>query len=230
MKLSELIGTKVYSIFDCVEVGYVLGACFNKKYNKIVNLVIANDDEEQNYVLNTKNIYANNKDCVLIKNLTKVFVSELEPETLLHNTLLDVSGECTKIGEVILTKNLEVEKLVGQNFEITPLNLLFKNKNILLCNKNNSEIKRKNFRPRTKKLNLETTNYSQSVKILENSITKPKTIVASNPQSVVGKRLIENLVSNNQQILAYKNSIITYNTLDIAKEFDIIDKLLKLAK
>ena len=96
MQLSKIVGSKVYSLFDCVEVGYVLGICFNKRLTKIENLVIANDDEETNYTLNTKSIYAVKDGCVMIKNLTKLSVTNTSPQSFINTTTLNIDGRLTR--------------------------------------------------------------------------------------------------------------------------------------
>lgn len=229
MELTKIVGTKVYSLFDCIEAGYVLGVIFNKKYSKITNLIVANDEDEAIYALNIKNIFKINKNCILIRNLTKLSVTADQSQNILKNTLLDVDGQSDTVNEIILSDNFEVLKLVGKELSIAPQNILYAKNHVIVCNTKNLNFRRKNFRPRTKRIDkLEP--QTQTVVVLEEQIAKPKIIVANNLNNYVGKRIKENLYSNDNQVVAYKNSIITYNTVDLAKQLDIVEKLVELAK
>ena len=229
MQLTNIIGTKVYSIYDCKEIGYVLNAIYNKKMTKITSFLIANDEDELEYTLKAQNIFSFGSNCVLIKNSTKVEITTAEAQNIRNCTMLDFSGEVDKLKDIIFNEKYEVEAFVGNDFKITPAQIITIKNNTFLTNRNNLEFKRRQFRPR-KRVNDIITKQTQNVKILENNISKPQTIIGNNLNVIVGKRLSENLYSKQNQILGYKNSIITYNLIDIAKQLDIVDSLVKLAK
>ena len=229
MQLTEIIGTKVYSIYDCTLIGFVLGMNFDNKMTKIKTIIIANDEEEIEYTLNTKNIFCLGENCILVKNLGKVEVTTSESQKIVNQTIVDLSGQIDVVKNVIFNDKFEVEQLVGSSFNILPSQIMLFKNNMLLTNKNSLDFKRKQFKPRTV-INKIPVNENKTVGILESGILKPQTIVGNNLVNIVGKRLSNNLFSKQNQILAYKNSIITYNLIDLAKQFDVVDSLLDLVK
>lgn len=226
MQYTNLIGLPVFSIYECESVGYVLNAVFNKHLTKITHLVIADDDNEVLYIINIRNIYKLNNDCLLIKNNTKLSVNNFETCEVINNTIIDLTKGKDVVKDITLSQDFKIESIDGKNNSFKPAQILYKNNNIILLDSNNI-FKRKNFKPRKAKIKLEHLN--TPVSILQN-IGMPTTMRANNLNNIIGKRLSDNLYSRQNEILATKNTTITTNTINIAKQFNVVSSLLSLAK
>ncbi len=229
MQYTQIIGSKVFSVYECQNTGYVLGATFNQKLNRLTNLIIADDETETTYCLSIRNIYKINNNCVLIKNLTKLAVGNTESQPIINNEIVDISGSTDKVKDVTINQNFEIESIVGEKATIKPQDVVCAKNGILLVNTSEQKLSRKSFRPRTKNLTKIETAPAQTVNILED-ITKPTPIRMNNLNNIIGKRLSENLFSRQNEILAYKNTVITQNTINIARQFNVLNNLLMLAK
>ena len=92
MQLTNLIGSNVYSVYDCAKMGFVVAVSFNKHLNKLENLFVANDEEDAILTLNVKNIYKTNKNTILIRNNTKLAITPQSPQSLINQTLVNIDG------------------------------------------------------------------------------------------------------------------------------------------
>ncbi len=229
MQYTQIIGSKVFSIYECKNVGYVLGGTFNLKLNKLTNLIVADDDNETTYCLSIRNIYTINNNCVLIKNLTKLVVSDTESQPIINMDIVDITGKTDTVKDITIDENFNLTTIFGANLTFDPKDIVYTKNNILLVNTSSQKISHKNFRPRTKKLTTLITSPAQNVNILQD-LTKPTPVRVNNLNTIMGKKLADNLYSRQNEILAYKNTIITQNTINIARQFNVLNNLLILAK
>lgn len=227
MQFTNIIGLPVFSIYECNNVGYIINAIFNKNMTKIKYLIVADDENEVLYIINIRNIYKLNNDCLLIKNNTKLSVNSFETYNIINNTVLDLTKGKDVVKDLTINNNFEIESIDGKNSNFKPEQIIYKNNNIILIDSNN-QLKRKNFRPRKNKIKTQTTT-NQTVSILQ-SIGMPTPVRVNNLNNIIGKKLADNLYSRQNEILATKNSLITNNTINIAKQFNVVTNLLSLAK
>ncbi|MBQ7602533.1 MAG: hypothetical protein IJU58_00060 [Clostridia bacterium] len=229
MQLSNIIGLPVYSIYECEYVGYVLKGIFNHSLSKINNLVVEDDENEIDYTINIRNIYKINNDCILIRNKTKLNVSSTQDNSIINNTILTLEGQKDVVKDVLLDDNFCVLSIQGKKLSFNHTDILCKQNDIIMLKSNNQNIKRKNFRPRLKHIPNVKEQTTQPVSILDN-IAHPTPIKANNVVNIIGKHLSDNLYSRQNEILAVKNSVITQSTINIARQFNVFNQLIALAK
>ena len=70
MNLKNLIGKKIYSIYEGEAIGTIMDICFNDSFSKISSFVVFDNDEDE-YSLPISSIMSM-CDCVMIKNKTKL--------------------------------------------------------------------------------------------------------------------------------------------------------------
>lgn len=227
MQLSNIIGLPVYSIYECERVGYVLNIILGHKFNKICHLIISDEENEAIYTVNMRNIYKINDECILIRNKTKLSVNSVQSNNIINNTVITLEGKKDVVQDVLLDQGFNVEKIECQKTSFGCNDILCNANNILILKNNNTNIKRKNFRPRPKKINV--TSVSQPVSILDN-ITRPTPLKVNSSGNIIGKHLSNNLYSHQNEILATKGSLINQNTINLARQFGVVNQLIALAK
>ena len=216
MNYSDLINKKVVSIYNGEIEGTVDKILFNKNL-KLANLIIKTPDEQLK-TLNAKDIFSYGK-YVVIKNSTKLFVSENEPYiTFLNKEVVGINGE--NFGNVldVNIENLKVKEILTQNTKINPQNII-SNNNIIIINNGEKQYKKYQFKPKNK-ISI-TQNVNQKVAITSKI---PIKVVSNN--SLIGKRLFRDLINNKNIVLARKNTIITNKLLNLAKEQDCLNSLI----
>lgn len=228
MQLTNLIGSNVYSVYECEKVGFVVAVSFNKHLNKLENIFVANDENDESFTVNVRNIYRINGNTVLIKNNTKLAITSTPTNNLINQSILNFNGAEDVVKEVELDENFNVTSILGNHIKLSPENVICNKNNIILCNTTEEKFSRRTFRPRSK-INKQNVNKEQSVKILENEISKPTHITGNNAMLLLGKHLTQSLYDNGN-VVAYKNSIVTHNTVEMCKQLNILDKLSELVK
>lgn len=228
MQLSNIIGLPVFSIYECQSVGYVLNVVLNHKLNKISHIIISDEDNETIYTINIYNIYKITSECLLIRNNTKLSVNQIKENSVMNNIILTIDGQKDYVKDVLIDQNYNIKSIQGQKLNFGFLDVLCKQNNIILLKPNNPQIKRKNFRPRLKKVNIPKTD-AHPVSILDN-ISRPTLIKVNNTAQTIGKHLSANLYSHQNEILAAKGSVVTQSTINIARQFGVLNQLIALAK
>ena len=51
MRLSNILGSRVCSVYEGKHLGYILNATFSEKYKKVSGFVVVNDDDDYEYFL-----------------------------------------------------------------------------------------------------------------------------------------------------------------------------------
>ena len=229
MQLSNIIGLPVFSIYDCQNVGYVLDVVYTRNLNKIAYFVVSDDDNEVIYTINIRSIYKISNECVLIKNNTKLNVSTLEPNNIVGHTILSLDGQKDSVKDVCLDENYCVQSIQGQKITFGCQDILYRQNKIVILKDSAGLLKRKNFAPRIRNVPSAPQNATQSVSIL-NSISQPIQVRVNSTNSVIGKHLTQNLYSRQNEVLATKDSTITQSTVNIARQFGVLNQLIALAK
>ena len=219
----KLLGKPVINIYDGKLEGYVKNFLTDKKLKKIVWLEIFDDENQDEKILYAKNIFALDKDAIMIKNSEKIYLS---------NT---INSECINpIGYKVYNINGKYENYVNNisfnnSFNIESITLqggneLNKSKIVNVGDKiiikSENKIKMHKFKPKSI-INLENA-LDQKVETLseENKIYKikshPNKILTAGSEFLIGRKVGQNIYTETKQLLVKKNSKITNQIIDIA--------------
>ncbi len=217
MKYTNLIGQKVVSIFDGKIDSYVIDILFSKN-GKISKIILADIENENSKVLEFKNIFCFGKDCIMVKNCEKILVGEFSNKNpLINKDVFDVTGNF--LGKVCEIEIIDyyISKICTESnsFDIKDIISL---SGVIVINKN-TKFKKHNFSP--KKQNILNTKSSQPVTVLSSKI--PIKVTAHT--YLVGKKLFKDLVGYGGTILATKNSIVSSQLLNLAKQHNVLTEL-----
>ncbi len=92
-KLSEIIAKPVYSIFEGVLVGTIVGTVLENKTKKVKAFSVLSIDEETESFLSPRDIFVQSENCLLIRNVTKLKNIALAQTNLIGKKVLSFSGE-----------------------------------------------------------------------------------------------------------------------------------------
>lgn len=227
MKLSNLIGKQVFCVYDANILGTIHDVAFDDKYTKILGIYFF-DQEENEYFLKSKNIYAIN-DFVTIKN-TSLLSQEIildKPLSPLGKLIIDTIG--TNYGNI---SDIEFDdKFKVTNFEtnlnksVEPKNLIFISKNFVFGN----NVKISSFRPKTAHSNNVLSNLTVTMmKVQEPTIDTKKlmpTKITVNSDVLIGKRLSKDIIGKNNELILKQNQVLTSKLVLLAKQHDKLNEL-----
>ena len=228
MAIRDIITKKVVSIYEGEVVGYVLGLKIRNKMEKIESIIIADDENDMEYILKTQDIFDMNNDCVMIKNKSKLMVTTDTKSTNINMEILGINGiNYGKVEDIKYNKNYKIEKILCKNIEFLPKNIINMGENIIIINDTNKKYNRGNFAI-TNRIKIDDKN-TQVVEILPHS-TLPTPIKVNSTATLLGRRLNKDLMTNNGEIIARKNSIVTIPMINSAKQFNIMAELIQSVK
>ena len=228
MAIRDIISKKVISIFDGEVVGYVLGLKIRDRMQKIENLVVADDENEMEYTLKMQDVFSMDNEFVMIRNKSKLLVTTDSKCSNINMLVVGVNGANYGIIEDIkYSKNYKIDKIICENSEIIPQNIISMSENIIVFNDSDIKYNRSNFAI-NKVIDIQT-NANQKVEILPHS-TLPTPIKVNSTATLLGRRLNKDLMTNNGEIIARKNSIVTIPIINSAKQFNIMAELIQSVK
>lgn len=224
MKLNELIGKQIFSIFDANFVGTIHDIAFSNNYTKILGVYFF-DQEENEYYIKHQNIYSID-DFLTIRNMSKIsnlFMLD-KPLSPLGKQIISVSGK--NYGAIIdLTYNekYEIENFITtENKSISPTDIILISKNIVI----GEQVKIYNFKPKKQK---ETILPNLQVSIMKMPEEKQQKIMPTkitvNTDILIGKKLSKDIFGKNNELILKQNQAITPKLLMIAKQHDKLNEL-----
>ncbi|MBO7527249.1 MAG: hypothetical protein J6T74_05040 [Clostridia bacterium] len=227
MNLKNIIGKKVYSVYEGDTVGTVMSANFNNSFKKISSLIVF-DDEDDEYCLPLSSVMAMG-DGIIIKNRTKLRdLHEIRNIGIICKEVFDENAKNLGIiDDVEFDLQGNIEKYITNNkTELDPAFVIFR-KGFILYSKNKIVIS--NLRPRKKNIDLKTIKVKVfNIKdIKENSFLPSK--LQYNPQSILGKIAKGDLVGLNNEIIIKTNQTITEKTILDATKHNRLNQLYYLA-
>ena len=154
MNLKNIIGKKVYSVYEGDTVGTVMSANFNNSFKKISSLIVF-DDEDDEYCLPLSSVMAMG-DGIIIKNRTKLRdLHEIRNIGIICKEVFDENAKNLGIiDDVEFDLQGNIEKYITNNkTELDPAFVIFR-KGFILYSKNKIVIS--NLRPRKKNIDLKT--------------------------------------------------------------------------
>ena len=222
MKLTDFFGKKIYSLYEGEVVGTIYGATFNKNYSKIKAFKLFDEDENE-FELMLKDVYAMSEN-VIIANRSKFTPSLFLETPLMQKLVLDKDAKTLgKIIDIEITPNGEILSFLTKQQRLAPKNLYIRNDFIY---HSTDKISINKLRPKNKSL----INTDIKVKILyQNNENIAPTKLIFNPINLIGKRVKQDLLGINNEIIIKANQPITEKTISDATLHNRLNQLFYIA-
>ncbi|MCL2539968.1 MAG: hypothetical protein FWE53_00840 [Firmicutes bacterium] len=157
-KLTDIIGSRVISVYNGKYEGYVTAAAADAGYKKITALRIADEETETIKRLLVRDIFSLNTGIILIRNTSKIIVeagteSEL-PASLINKTVLDLDGKTLGlVKDVNLNENYSALSISTETEAVELDKVISFGENFLLINNTDKKISAGRFKPDGIKVN-----------------------------------------------------------------------------
>ncbi len=152
-KLSTLIGAHVHTIHTSLHCGYVFSFTLNKSQNKINSILIANDELDAVYSVQTNNVFAFDS-LVILKNETALSViADSYPETMLNAQVFNING--TNLGRVIdieFDDSFTLQKIITTLTTFQPNKIISHNNGTVFINTTDTHYSLSSFKPSKKSI------------------------------------------------------------------------------
>lgn len=224
MRLSNILGACVCSVYEGKHLGYILDATFSEKYKKVSGFVVVNDDDDYEYFLGAKQIIGQDDDVLFVKNETSISTKNYEePLTLVNKAAYFLDGKFIgKVRDIEIDENFETKQIVFDNITLS-IDKLF-NVGIDFCFFCEEDKKPKlcRFAP-TKQPQIS----NMSVRIMEISnpqndkIKIPQKIHAYDSIEAIGKIATQTIFGKNNEIIVKKGEIVTLDCIKKAKTHNV---------
>lgn len=222
MTFSDIVGTKIISIYEQQIVGYVIDAIYNKKSQKITALVISDVNEETTKILKTKHVKSINSDFILIANISVLIFSESDENkcgNLINKQAIGVDGQSYgKVKNIEIGQNYIISKIVCEKDAFFVKDIYGENDVVFV--KDKMKKRQPIFAPRTRIVKTKSA-ISQAVQIEPTTPTPLKV----QPNGLLGKRLKRDLIVLGNRILARKNTAVTNELILSAKRLNVLPEL-----
>ena len=221
MKITELFGKQIYSIFEGEDIGTIISASFSDSLNKIKSFKIF-DLYDNEYCLPFKNIKAINS-YVLITNKNKLLPNfDLPSKNPFFKIVID--SKATSLGKIIdaeIDTYGNIIHFITEKNEILEAKRMIVRKDFVYYPK--EKVKLANYRPKSKVLETE----SIRVNILDDKQTKKiiPTKLSFNPAQILGKTVKTDLFGKNNEIIIKTNQQISQKTIDEATRHNCLNQL-----
>lgn len=223
MKLSDLIGENVYSIYEGKYLGYILNIVLSEDYKKIKGFTIVNDEDEYDYYFSIKDIVNYNDNTIFVKNqsvLQSNLVS-LNENSLIHKKAYYLDSQFIgEIKDLEINQNFEIIKIIFDKCSIILDKLFNVGVDLCLFYKQNKKPKLNKFAPTNSNLPNITVKMQQTP---PNTIT-PKTPIklsAYDPIGQIGKISTKTVFGKNNEIIIHKGDTVTMDTIKKAKQHNV---------
>ena len=223
-KVSNIISSFVVSVFDGQVEGVVNNILFNNK-KQAKYLIISRNDEEF-FVLDTKDIYKLGNNTVIIKNSTVLNLMDNKEQEIkdcfspINSIVVNIDGDF--LGYVIdinLDEKFNIISVNSQDEKTINLKqiLNLSDSAIIVCSNNKIVPKLSRFKQKEKIKIPTKNNENLTVEIMDkNNTILPQRTVA-NFNFLLNRKVSKNIVNFNGEIIIKENQIINSKVLDIAK-------------
>lgn len=224
MKLSELFGKEIFSIYEGEVVATISGASFNNLNNKI-KLFYVFDLEENEYELPIRNIRAMS-DVVVINNCNKLnmYISNNQNGVMFKTAINNMGKNLGKIidAEIDINGNV-IYFLTNLNNKIEPKNMLVRKSFIYFSEE---QINLTNIKPKQQKIKKIS---DIKVNILNHSLSQNYSFLPTktiyNSEIILGKTTKDDIYGINNELIAKANQIITEKIIADATKHNRLNQL-----
>lgn len=223
MRLSNILGACVCSVYEGKHLGYILDATFSDKHKKVSGFVVVNDDDDYEYFLGTKQIIGQDDDVLFVKNETSIAPKNYEESiSLINKAAYFLDGKYIgKVRDVEIDENFDTKEIIFDNLTLSA-DMLF-NVGIDFCFFCVEDKKPKlcRFAP-SKQPQVR----DMSVRILEIaqpqvSIKTPQKLRAYDSLAAIGKIATQTIFGKNKEIIVKKGEIVTLDSIKKAKTHNV---------
>lgn len=255
-KVVDVISRPIYTMYEGVFVGTIINFIYDEKLKKVRGFFIFDDESESEHYIMSKNIYKIGEESILIKNRSKIQVSNFEKKSILNMKIVAVDGSWVgEIRDVFFDEKFKVIALETKNNVIIPIEYIIRiGQDIIIFDANEKKVNIARMKPATKILVENLPNIK--VSILEESQLAMSPILSvvnsdlnkkdvfsgrafqpekrsallpkslNNPRAIIGKNAKETLIGLNGEIIVKKGQLITERIYENAKKHS---KLFELA-
>lgn len=229
IKVKELLGKPVISIYDGKIEGYVNNVAFDKKLNKLKGIQFFNDDTQEELFTFTTNIYKVGEDAITIKNSADMLLANtlnIDNINPINFEVFSIYGKLiSKLTDVEIDNFYKVNSIVLQNNDILkPADILNLGNNVMLIKDTSKNIKLCNFKKQTKIIPNSKNNIlveiQQDLPLLNTVVNPiPTKLTTNNYSFLIGRKVDKNIYADNKELIIKKQSKITNTVIDIACKY-----------
>lgn len=227
-KLSNLLGKPLINIYDGKLEGYIKNALIDKKLNKIVWLEVFDDKNSCEKFASIKDVFSFDGDAVMIKNGENIFLSNTiipsEVNPINYKVFCTNGSFDSKIVDVEFDNNFSVKNLQTQNGILCKKDVLVLGFDVVI-KKDSKCVKLSAFKPKAQiKQNAKKSQDVVSIQSTLSPVSKvstkiyPQKILTSNYDFLLGRKVGQNIYSENGQLIAKRQSKITSQVIDTASK------------
>lgn len=226
MKLTNIFGKQVYSLYEGEVVGTISEASFNKNLSKISCFKIF-DNEENEYTLPLSNIKAFN-DCIVITNKNKLEVYVGQTQTPMFKEVVNENAKCCGIicDAEVSNDGTITHFITNQNQNLKPEHIYLRKDFVY---HSTSNVLMQNFKPKSNKV---LTLSDINVKVFSENNTSTNFLpqkIQYNTESILGKFVKNDLLGINNEVIIKANEPITQKVVNSAKMHNRLNQLFFLA-
>ncbi len=221
--ISKLLGKPVINIYDGNLEGYVKNVLVDANLKKVVWAEIFDDNTQEDTILSFKDIFCLNNDAIMIKNNSGVLIAETV-DTLCINPIgykiysLDGKYE-DKVLDIVFDEKYKITKILLTDNRVLEHENILKIGNGIIIKKENRHVNISAFRPKTMINTAIQT--EQTVETLDNKkplSSNPKKLLATGFEFLIGRKVGQNIYSENKQLIIKKQSKITPHIINLASQ------------
>ena len=239
---SDFISRPVLSLYEGELIGTVAKLLFDKKLKRLLYLEIIGENDNH-FLLSTKNIYNVGKNAITIKNNTVVSL-KIEDENFIpcpiQSKAFNIKGEFLGIvKEVILSDKFMCEKLSFENDNVIDANMVAScGKNTIIFYDSLSRVDVGKFMPNKMPKIFKTKQASQTniLPVKQNEAPTapvPVEVAAKNLQNsdfLIGKICVKDIFNFNNELLIKAHSVVTQKNLKEINKFGKLRELMLYCK
>lgn len=208
-KVSEFISKKIISIDDGNLIGYALNVIFDNDLKTFDGLIIADEENENTFVLNRKDIISVGEDCVMIDNANALQFNISSSNNPIGKLVYDCQGNM--LGKVVDVEiqGKWVKKIITTKCEFPQRFIRKAGDNFLIYGLSKKQGKRQ---PKENPFEVKDVALPTVVAMdkIGQKVEQNQTRLFANAQSLIGKMVTNDVLGLNNEL--------------IAKKFDLIDK------
>ena len=221
--ISKLLGKPVINIYEGNLEGYIKNVLVDTSLKKVVWVEIFNDNNQEDIILNFKDIFCLNNDAVMIKNNSNIFIAETINTSCINPIgykIYNLEGKYEdKVIDITFDDKYKISQIILSSDKTLAQEHILKVGNGIIIKKENKNIGLHNFKPKT--LINATTTTEQTVRILNDKkpvSANPKKILGTGSGFLIGRKVGQNIYTENKQLIIKKQSKITPHIINLASK------------
>ncbi|MEG1499474.1 MAG: hypothetical protein RR400_00160 [Clostridia bacterium] len=246
MKISEIIGSRVFSVYEGEYVGFVASGTLSTDFKKIEEFLVVDEDRDVSFVLSSLKVKGFKGDIVLVKNLSVLKEVDAEQSFCLPIGKCAMSLEADDLGRISdfsFDQKFRIEQFeTTKNKKIANDCVVNIGENALICNMEQKKVSVSNFRPSkiktTKEVDLDKIRVSimkignepdiASLRTPKSAAIIPPKISGFCAENLIGTTAMATVVSSNGQIVLRKGEKVSKEKFATLEKENLINKLIRI--